>query len=43
MAAMVAPAQLFEDRQTVSIARHRLAVDDAGSHRQRRQGLDDQR
>jgi hypothetical protein len=37
------PAQLLEDRQTGSVTRHRLAVDDARSHRQRRQGLADQR
>jgi hypothetical protein len=35
---MVTPAQLLEDRQTVPITRHRLAVDDAGSHRQRLDG-----
>jgi hypothetical protein len=40
---MVAPTQFLENRQTVSITRHRLAVDDAGPHRQRGDGLNDQR
>jgi hypothetical protein len=43
VAVLVTPPQFLEDRQTVSITRHRLAVDDAGAHRQRRHGLDDQR
>jgi hypothetical protein len=40
---MVTPAQLLEDRQTVSITRNRLAVDNAGAYPQGVEGLDDQR
>jgi hypothetical protein len=41
VAVMVTPAQLLEDRQTVPITRHSLAVDDARPYRQRLDGLDD--
>jgi hypothetical protein len=40
---MVAPAKLLKDRQAGSITRHGLAVDDAGAHWQRLDGLNDQR
>jgi hypothetical protein len=43
VAVMVTPAQFLEDRQTIPIARHGLAVDNTGLHRQRVDRFGDQR
>ena len=43
MLIIAATAQLRKHRQAIGIATHRLAVDQAGAHSQRRDRLDDQR